>query len=525
MHDALLIKGNRPVWEDLVQYLEGLDSILLFGDTPGFPRYPSFLDFSGRFIEALPASEQASARDQFNKSLAFHLHQALAALASHSSWDQVFKAIQLAYGFPPAQIHPVKATKTHHLIADLPFLGHLTSTYDRGLSTAFKSRGEIATDITRRNGLAFDWPDRRGRDRTLPPEILHLCGLLPDLGSIAEQHRLYPPSSSLARKVWDNLLDLWKHLSWVVLTAGCFDPWPLQIAQRLQQDSPPYTRVTGRHFMLFPWQEDSDPTEQNRAYFVTAFGSQVLFYPATTMQECSEALDEILLALAMELCDDSPSPQAPPEPHLKPVPGLLSRDNRDRPVFRKNGEFWIVSFKEDHLSLRESKGLKAIHAMLREPRRDFRPIDLERIIEPALHPTPLDQSEIHAHGMSEVSTDLTEPLIDRQTQEACAARLRELNELIENARQIHDKSQLEELSLEREQLLEYLASSTGIHGRPRYQKTEARRARDRMNQAIKRTLRKLEREAPVLHAHLELTIRRGQSHWSYTPEEELDWAC
>jgi len=117
------------------------------------------------------------------------------------------------------------------------------------------------------------------------------------------------------------------------------------------------------------------------------------------------------------------------------------------------GEYWTLAYANRLIRLRDSKGLRQLALLLREPGREFHVLDLVARIDPGeidangprIDPEELAQLTVR----SALGEDGGEPL-DAQARDEYRQRLVELTEELEQAREFHDQgriSRIEERSI------------------------------------------------------------------------------
>jgi len=172
-------------------------------------------------------------------------------------------------------------------------------------------------------------------------------------------------------------------------------------------------------------------------------------------------------------------------------------------LFRQEGEFWTIAFEGQAFRLRETKGLSGIAALLREPGRELRALDLL-----AAQPT---EDEPRPPGSD------AGPILDAQAKAQYRARLEELADELREAEQWNDRERVARATEEREPLAHELAAAVGLGGRDRKAASDAERARINVTRSIKAALERIAEHSPALGRHLEATLRTGQ-YCSYVPD-------
>lgn len=119
------------------------------------------------------------------------------------------------------------------------------------------------------------------------------------------------------------------------------------------------------------------------------------------------------------------------------------------------------------------------------------------------------------------STGSLGEVVDRQ---ALAEYKRRLDELVVDlmaATNDHDLGKVEQLQLEKQQLLAAVKSATGLGGRIR-KKSDADRSRKSVSAAVSRDLDRIAKHHAALGQHLANTISQG-TQFRYAPQSPIDW--
>jgi hypothetical protein len=186
-------------------------------------------------------------------------------------------------------------------------------------------------------------------------------------------------------------------------------------------------------------------------------------------------------------------------------------------LFRKEGDYWSISFDGNTLRLKDAKGLQYLAQLLRHPGQDFHALDLvsetfvsvdngTRNTEQGLRPRD-QKSDTRDH----------EPLLDRQAKAAYTRRLVELREELREAEQFNDAGRAAKAREEIDFVTHELSAAVGLGSRDRKSGAHAERARLLVTQRIKATLKKIRAAHPSLGHHLATTIKTGY-FCNYTPD-------
>jgi len=186
-------------------------------------------------------------------------------------------------------------------------------------------------------------------------------------------------------------------------------------------------------------------------------------------------------------------------------------------AFRRDGEVWTLAYRGREVRMRDSKGLRDLHALLARPGTAVAALDLATPpagIAPAgasagpdvLHP-PSDTGEV----------------IDAQARAAYRQRLRELDEAAAEADAAADIERSARIAAERDALVEALTGAYGLGGRVRRSGSAAERARTAVTARIRDAIRRIGDAHPDLGRHLARSVRTG-TFCVYEPDQPVRWS-
>jgi tetratricopeptide (TPR) repeat protein len=189
-------------------------------------------------------------------------------------------------------------------------------------------------------------------------------------------------------------------------------------------------------------------------------------------------------------------------------------------AFRREGEYWSVTFAGRTSRLRDAKGVRYIARLLAGPGRAFHVLDLvaaERGAIRDLADSPGAASAVAALG------DAGE-MLDARAKDAYRRRLAEIEEDIEEARALADAEREAQAEAERDFLVRELARAVGLGGRDRRAGAASERARVSVTRAVRSALARIGEHDPSLGEHLDRSIRTGVC-CAYVPEPHarVDW--
>jgi hypothetical protein len=199
------------------------------------------------------------------------------------------------------------------------------------------------------------------------------------------------------------------------------------------------------------------------------------------------------------------------------MPGLLERISAlpklvaERPAasFRREGEFWTITYAGETFRLRDVKGFRYLAFLLGSPGKEIHALELAQAVEGVTGRTAAGPAE---------------PVLDAQAKEAYRRRLQELGEELQEARDWNDTERIARTEAEIDAVTDELARAAGLGGRDRELPSPAERARVSVTKAIRAAIKSIERHSPALGTHLSASIRTGR-FCSYAPpgEEPPAW--
>lgn len=185
-----------------------------------------------------------------------------------------------------------------------------------------------------------------------------------------------------------------------------------------------------------------------------------------------------------------------PDEHRTAVAGAPARA-----MFRREGDRWTLAFDGMVVQLAGAKGFEDLAQLLAQP-----------------HTT------IHCLELAGRSADASgsDPILDERARRELAARVRDLEEAIEEANANHDVGRAQAAREELDQLVTTLSGALGLGGRSRRLGSAAERARSAVTWRIRHAIRKIAAAHPALGRHLDNAVRTG-TYCAYTPEKPIDW--
>jgi pSer/pThr/pTyr-binding forkhead associated (FHA) protein len=199
---------------------------------------------------------------------------------------------------------------------------------------------------------------------------------------------------------------------------------------------------------------------------------------------------------------------------------VLSRSApRRSATFKREADYWTITFDGEVLHLKDNKGARYIAELLSHPGTEFHVLDLvaaESRGDAAPSQGPVSGMRLADGELSPGRGDAGE-ILDPQARAEYKARLDELREEIEEAESFNDPERVARARDEMRFLNEELAGAIGLGGRHRRAASDAERARVSVTKAIRNTERKIAETHPALANYLTATIRTG-AFCCYAPE-------
>jgi hypothetical protein len=188
----------------------------------------------------------------------------------------------------------------------------------------------------------------------------------------------------------------------------------------------------------------------------------------------------------------------------------------DLNMFRREGEYWSVSFEGRTVQLRDLKGIRYLARLLADPGREFHVLDLV-----AAESGRVAGAESGPDvGVSHTGTGDAGEMLDPRAKDAYRRRLAEIDDDIEQARALEDTERELQADAERDFLVRELSRAVGLHGRDRRAASTSERARVSVTRAVRQAIVRVGEHHLELGEHLDRTIRTG-TYCAYVPNTSV----
>jgi pimeloyl-ACP methyl ester carboxylesterase len=185
--------------------------------------------------------------------------------------------------------------------------------------------------------------------------------------------------------------------------------------------------------------------------------------------------------------------------------GNLQGPASARAVFRREGDYWTVSWRGNVVRLKDAKGLHYIAYLLSNPGRQVLACELA-----AAGTAPGNQRASIDPGGTAADLGDAGALLDAKAREQYRRRIGELREELAEAVQLNDTWRAARLRSELEALRDQIVAAVGLGGRNRKAASHTERARLMVTKAIKAAIAKIRASDSSLARHLATSIKTGR---------------
>jgi tetratricopeptide (TPR) repeat protein len=196
--------------------------------------------------------------------------------------------------------------------------------------------------------------------------------------------------------------------------------------------------------------------------------------------------------------------------------------------FRRDGEFWTISFGGSIFRLRDIKGLSYLARLLANPGMEFHALDLigaGELLDSAPNPATIRATDLDNDGMHLGFSNDAGEMLDTQAKASYKRRLDELNQELEDAREFGDADRASGIQEEIDAVARELRRAIGIGGRDRRAGSVSERARLNVTRAMKAAIDRIGKNNSNLGQLLNSSIRTG-TFCSYMPDRSasVSWS-
>ncbi|HWC15342.1 MAG TPA: AAA family ATPase [Actinomycetota bacterium] len=185
-------------------------------------------------------------------------------------------------------------------------------------------------------------------------------------------------------------------------------------------------------------------------------------------------------------------------------------------VFRKEGDYWSISFEGKTSRLKDVRGLGYIAQLLKNPGQEIHSLDL--VLANARSSTA--RTVAREEGLHRWSGGDAGPILDGAAKSQYRRRLEDLEAELNEAREFNDPERAARAQAEIDAIVAELNAALGLGGRDRAVAAPAERARINVTKAVKAVLARIATHDPALARHLRATVRTG-AFCSYSPDPRV----
>jgi tetratricopeptide (TPR) repeat protein len=186
---------------------------------------------------------------------------------------------------------------------------------------------------------------------------------------------------------------------------------------------------------------------------------------------------------------------------------------RDVGVFRREGEYWSVTFDGRTLHVQDVKGMRYLAALLMAPGREFHVLD----VVAAERGWTANGDNAAESPLAVASPGDAGAILDARAKDAYRRRLAEIEEEIVAARETGDIAREVQAEAERDFVIRELSRAVGLGGRDRRTGSPSERARVSVTRALRAALTRIRAHDPHLADHFDRCIRTG-TYCAYLPD-------
>jgi tetratricopeptide (TPR) repeat protein len=197
-------------------------------------------------------------------------------------------------------------------------------------------------------------------------------------------------------------------------------------------------------------------------------------------------------------------------------------DAQRQAMFRREGDYWTIAYEGKTWRLKDAKGLHYVAYLLAHPGEEIRALHLvtrlggggDETVEKA-SAEDIARSDTVAGNLGHAGE-----ILDAQAKAAYGRRLAELQEELEEARELGNEERAEKAEDEKEALGRELRGAIGLAGRDRRSASATERGRIAVTKAIRLSLNKIAENDASLGKLLSTTIKTG-TVCAYVPDDRF----
>jgi tetratricopeptide (TPR) repeat protein len=203
-----------------------------------------------------------------------------------------------------------------------------------------------------------------------------------------------------------------------------------------------------------------------------------------------------------------------------PEPGLASQPAEN--IFRKEGDYWTLTYQGSTCHLKDTQGLRAIAVLLHTPGQEQHVLDILAVLGAGQRPARRQERGMDTPGGApQGSLGAT---LDVAAKMAYKRRLLDLHATLAEAQRCHDLARAAQAQAEIDWLSSELAAALGLGGRDRPVGADAERARSTVTKAIKAAVHKIRQHHPALGHHLATHLKTGLfCQYRLAPSQPTCW--
>jgi hypothetical protein len=234
---------------------------------------------------------------------------------------------------------------------------------------------------------------------------------------------------------------------------------------------------------------------------------------------------KLLAELGITTFEGWPGLDLPSEVETKTKTDSPNPDGGSRLVL--TGDFWTVTFKGKSTTLKNTLGMRYIAHLIRNQGKEIHVCDLYYAINSPAHEVTDDvHASISTEQLAEFGLSVSDlgdagELLTPDGKKRLQAGLKELQDHIEDAKEMSDVDRQAELEEKQENILRQLKADLGLGGRPRKASSTVERLRKSVTKRIRKGRVKIKEQFLELGNHLDC-IKTG-TVCQYAPPSKVEW--